>query len=165
MILSYNNMIFVAVDMKLVLQMFSSERNVSHLMSTRLEIRCHWIKNYKLDFSSKIADLLNHCSSLKFSMPFIPGKASKAFEASILDDWKEDEVDWLKEVLWLEEEEDICCMEEICWLDDEKADAWTSDCPANWTPPPVCWLNELDCWLTDFSALLATAHSPASGGV
>ena len=31
MILSYNNMIFVAVDMKLVLQMFSSERNVSHL--------------------------------------------------------------------------------------------------------------------------------------
>ena len=106
-------------------------------------------------------------------MPFIPGKASKAFEASILDDWKEDEVDWLKEVLWLEEEEeeDICCMEEICWLEDacwvdEKADAWTSDCPANWTPPPVCWwLNELDCWLTDFSALLATAHSPASGGV
>jgi len=53
MILSYNNMIFVAVDMKLVLQMFSSERNVSHLMSTRLEIRCHWVKNYKLDFSSK----------------------------------------------------------------------------------------------------------------
>ena len=53
MILSYNNMIFVAVDMKLVLQMFSAERNVSHLMSTRLEIRCHWVKNYKLDFSSK----------------------------------------------------------------------------------------------------------------
>ena len=86
-------MIFVAVDMKLVLQMFSSERNVSHLMSTRLEIRCHWVKNYKLDFLQKIADLLNHCSSLKFSMPFIPGKASNAFEASILDDWKEDEVD------------------------------------------------------------------------
>jgi len=46
-----------------------------------------------LIFLQKIADLLNHCSSLKFSMPFIPGKASKAFEASILDDWKEDEVD------------------------------------------------------------------------
>jgi len=46
----------------------------------------------------KFADLLTHCSSCKFSIPFIPGKASKAFEASILDDWKEDEVDWLKEV-------------------------------------------------------------------
>ena len=46
-------MIFVAVDMKLVLQMFSSERNVSHLMSTRLEIRCHWVKNDKLDFFFK----------------------------------------------------------------------------------------------------------------
>jgi len=46
----------------------------------------------------KIADLLTHCSSRKFSIPFIPGKASKAFDASILDDWKEDEVDWLKEV-------------------------------------------------------------------
>ena len=57
-----------------------------------------------LIFSSKIADLLNHCSSLKFSMPFIPGKASKAFEASILDDWKEE--DWLKEVFWLEEDEE-----------------------------------------------------------
>merc|ERR1711936_139442 len=31
-------------------------------------------------------------------------------------------------------------------------------------PPICCWLN--DCWLlTDLSALLATAHSPARGGV
>ena len=83
----------------------------------------------------KFADLLTHCSSRKFSIPFIPGKASNAFEASILDDWKEDEVDWLKEVFWLEEE-DICWVEEICRLDDicwveEKADAWVEDCPEN----------------------------------
>ena len=76
----------------------------------------------------KFADLLTHCSSCKFSIPFIPGKASKAFEASILDDWKEDEVDWLKEVFWLEEE--ICWLDDICWV-DEKADTWVEDCPEN----------------------------------
>ena len=53
---------------------------------------------------AKFADLLTHCSSRKFSIPFIPGKASKAFEASILDDWKEE--DWLKEVFWVEEDEE-----------------------------------------------------------
>jgi len=52
----------------------------------------------------------------------------------VLVDWNEEEVDLLKDDLWLEDEklDDICWLEDICWLDENDAD-WEAcmddECP------------------------------------
>jgi hypothetical protein len=74
----------------------------------------------------------------------IPGNASKAFEASMLEDWNEEELDCLKEDFWLEEAN----AEDICLLDENAADCLAE----NWLVAAAC-------------SVLAPAHSPARGGV
>ena len=81
----------------------------------------------------KFADLLTHCSCCKFS---------KAFGYGILDDyWKEDEVDWLKEVFgWRRRmttagwKISVCLTTFFGWKKMQMLGN-KEDCPENRTPP------------------------------
>jgi len=53
-------------------------------------------------------------------MPPIPGKASKALDASMLDDWNEDDC-------WDEEKDADCWDDANCWLDENDDALWEVD--------------------------------------
>lgn len=76
-------------------------------------------------------------SSFRFSIPPIPGKASKALEACMLEDWNEDDCEEEKDDFCVDANDEVCedWKDDVCCEDVIDLDIW-DDCiweaPLDW---------------------------------